>query len=116
MKIEDLEQGTIVALEDVTGDQTTIVAVFKGWTTGDSGHFPKMFFWNITAMACGTKNAAPIIIDPIASAGEIKMLLTPKEYKEITEKNNYTIVQIFASPEVIPQEEKSRTISLPPSK
>ena len=116
MKIEDLEQGTIVALEDVIGDQTTIVAVFKGWTTGDSGHFPKMFFWNITAMAYGTKNAAPLIIDPMTSVGEIKILLTPKEHKDITEKNKYTIVNIFASPEVMPEEEKSRILSLPPSK
>lgn len=115
MKIEDLKQGTLVALEDVIGDQTTIVAVFKGWTTGNSGLFPQMFFWDITAMAHGTKNAAPIIIDPMASTGEIRVLLSPKEYKEITEKNNYTIVQLFTSPEVIPEEEKSRILSLPPS-
>ncbi len=115
MKIKDLSPGTIVALEDVIGDQTTIVAVFKGWTTGNSSLFPQMFFWNLSAMACGAKNAAPLIIDPMASLGEIKMLLTPKEYKEITEKNNYTMIKIFAKPETIPEEEKSRILSLPPS-
>lgn len=115
MKIEDLEQGTIVALEEVIGDQTTIVAVFKGWTTGNSGPFPQMFFWDITAITYGTKNAAPIIIDPVASTGEIRVLLTPKEYKDITKKNKSTIVNLFTSPEVMPEEDKSRILFLPPS-
>ncbi len=116
MKIEDLEQGTIVAMEDVMGDQTSIVALFKGLTTGDSGHFPKMFFWNLTAMACGTKNAAPIIIDPMTSIGEIIVLLTPREYNIMIEGNKYTMIEIFSSLEAVTQEDKSRIISLPPSK
>ena len=115
MEIKDIEQGTLVALEDVIGDQTTIVAIFKGWTTGNSGLFPQMFFWNLSAMACGVKNAAPLIIDPMSSVGEIKMLLTPKEYKEITEKNDHAMIKIFFSSQVVPKEE-SRTISLPPPK
>ncbi len=115
MKIQDLEKGTLVSLEDVIGDQTTIVAIFKGWTTGNSGHFPQMFFWDITAMAHGTKNAAPIVIDPMASMGKIIVLLTPKEYKEIAEKNDYVMLNIFTSLQVAPEQDKSRILSLPPS-
>jgi len=117
MKLEDLSPGTIVALEDITTEgETTTIAVFKGWTTGSSGLYPQMFFWDLSAIAYGAKGVAPIVVDPEnRDRGKIKVLLTPKEYEEITKKTNYTMVKIFASPEAVPEEDESTIISLSPS-
>ncbi len=112
MKIIDLKKGDIVSLEDVIDDNEPIVAMFLGWTMGNSAAEKQVLFINITSMGWGNKETAIISFNPKYAMGEIKLLLTPEEYKKLTENLSEITIKTFDSPDKVPTQ-NARIISLP---
>ena len=112
MKIVDLKKGDIVSLEQVISDDEPVVAMFLGWIMGNSAVEKEVLFINITSMGWGGKETAIISFNPEHAVGEIKLLLTLKEYKKLTENLSEVTIKSFDSPDKIPIQ-NARIISLP---
>jgi len=113
MKIADLKKGDIVSLEYViSDDDEPVVAMFLGWTIGNSAVEKDMLFINITSMGWGNKETAIISFSPENAMGEIKLLLTLEEHKKLIENLNEITIKTFDSPDKI-SVQNTRTISLP---